>query len=245
MNAKRQKAEELIYKVMDKVEGISTVNSDYYKRLFSKMNDSEFHKFFERRLPLRFHIEAFKIEPKMSNIVDAYKIIDVPLLEKVKLPYMYRNKKGEPVESKEALIICIHIKRMKQMATKKNHTSMNIDKRDMRTGLLLQEEKGGKETDREFESLAVMGLDYTIDEFARVKADAMQAKSQMASAILNKGYVSDEDIDLVKTDSIAKNLLNVYLLGAHIHSNLVDTDYYTPYTSKMKSQKIKRTADEL
>ena len=99
MNAKRQQAEELIYKVLEKVEH-GTVNSDYYKHLFSKMNDQEFYKFFERRLPLRFHVEAFKIEPKLNDIVDAFNILGVPLLEKVKLPYMYKNKKGEPVESK-------------------------------------------------------------------------------------------------------------------------------------------------
>lgn len=242
MNAKRQQAEELIYKVLEKAEH-GTVNSDYYKQLFSSMSDDEFIEFFKRRLPLRFHVEAFKVEPKLNDIVDAFKIINVPLLEKVNLPYMYRNKEGKAVKSKEALIIYIHIKRMKQMLTKKNNTSMNIDKRDMKTGLLLQEDKGGKETDREFESLAVMGLDYTMDEFARVKADAMQAKSQMTAAIMNKGYVSDEDIDLLKTDSIAKNLMNVYLIGAHIHSNLVDVDYYTPFTAKQKQRKIQRIED--
>lgn len=239
MNAKRKEAEELIYRVLDEAEH-GTVNSDYYKRIFSNMTDDEFIEFFKRRLPLRFHIEAFKVEPKLNDIVNAFDILNVPLLEKVKLPYMYKNKKGEPVESKEALIIYIHIKRMKQMLTKKNNTSMHIDKRDMKTGLLLQEDKGGKETDREFESLAVMGLDYTMDEFARLKADAMQAKSQMTAAILNKGYVTEDDVDLLRTDSLAKNLMNVYLTGAHIHSNLIDIDYYTPYTAMQKQRKIQR-----
>ena len=242
MNKQRQEAEMLIYQILDKVEG-GTINSDYYKQIFANMNDDEFKQFCSRRLPFRFHIEAFKVEPKLNNILDAFKILNVPLLEKVKLPYMYKNSKGEPVESKEALIIYIHIKRMKQMLTKKNNTSMNIDKRDMKTGLLLQEDKGGKETDREFESLDVMGLDYTMDEFARVKADAMQSKSQMTAAIMNKGYVSDEDIDYLKTDSLAKNLMNVYLTGAHIHSNLVDVDYYTPFTVKQKSRKVQRIED--
>ena len=239
MTKQRLEAEMLIYKVLEQAEQ-GTVNSDYYKQLFSKMSDAEFKKFCERRLPIRFHIEAFKVEPKLHNIMDAFKILNVPLLEKVKLPYMYKNKDGIPVESKEALIIYIHIKRMKQMLTKKNNVAMNIDKRDMKTGLLLQEDKGGKETDREFESLAVMGLDYTIDEFARVKADALDAKAQMSNAILNKGYVSDEDITLLKTDSLAKNLMNVYLIGAHIHSNLVDIDYYTPYTAKNREKKVER-----
>ena len=116
------------------------------------------------------------------------------------------------------------------MLTKKNHTSIHNTKRDMRTGLLTSEDKGGKETDREFESLATMGLDYTMDEFARPKADAMRAKAEMSQAILSKGFVSDEDITVYKDDSLGKNLVNVYLIGAHLHSNLVDTGYATPLT---------------
>ena len=166
--------------------------------------------------------------------------LNKPLLEKVKLPYVYVNKKGEPVETMECLVIYIHLKRMKQMLTKKNSTAINIEKRDMKTGLLTGQDKGGKETDREFESLAVMGLDYTMDEFARPKADAMGAMAQMSNIILSKGYVSDKDITVAKDDSLGKNLLNVYLIGAHLHSNLVDIDYMTPYTAKNKQRQIER-----
>ena len=129
---------------------------------------------------------------------------------------------------------------MKQMLTKKNSTALNIDKRDMKTGLLTGDDKGGKETDREFESLAVMGLEYTMDEFARPKADAMAAMAQMSNIILSQGFVSEKDIQVSKDDSIGKNLLNVYLIGAHIHSNLVDIDYYTPYTARNKQKQIER-----
>jgi hypothetical protein len=231
MNKQRKEAEELIYKVMDAAD-VSHTNSDYYKNLFSKMSDDEFMEFCKRRLPFRFHFETFHTEPKMHEIIDAFKILNKPLLERVKLPYVYVNSKGEPVETQECMVIYIHLKRMKQMLTKKNHTSIHINQRDMKTGLLLSDDKGGKETDREFESLATMGLDYTIDEFARSRAYAMEAKAQMQSAILNKGFVSDEDITLANTDSIAKNLFNAYLIGAHIHSNLVDTGYLTPLNVK-------------
>jgi hypothetical protein len=64
--------------------------------------------------------------------------------------------------------------------------------------------------------------------------------SQMSNVILSKGYVSDEDITVAKNDSIGKNLLNVYLLGAHVHSNLVDIDYMTPLTARNKQTKIVR-----
>lgn len=239
MNAKREKAELLIYEIMDTVDPTHT-NSDYYRGIFSKMSDEDFTNFFKRRLPLRYHEEVFKTEPEMSNIIKAFKILDKPLLEKVKLPYIYTNKDGVPVESKECLVVYIHIKRMKQMLTKKNNSALNTDKRDMKTGLLVGEDKGGKETDREFESLAIMGLDYTMDEFARSRADAMGAKSQMSNVILNKGYVKDSDIIVGRTDSIAKNLLNTYLIGSNIHSNLVDIDYMTPLTAKNKKKVIER-----
>jgi len=77
-----------------------------------------------------------------------------------------------------------------------------------------------------------MGLDYTMDEFARPKADAMDAMAQMSNEILAKGYVSQEDLNVSRTDSLGKNLMNVYLIGAHLHSNLVDIDYVTPLTAK-------------
>lgn len=231
MNKQREKAEKLIYDVLDAADKTHT-NSDYYKKIFATMSDNDFMEFCKRRLPFRFHTQVFKVEPKMYDIVNAFKVLDKPLLERVKLPYVYTNEDGEPIESEECMVIYIHLKRMKQMLTKKNHTSINIEKRDMKTGLLTSDDKGGKETDREFESLATMGLDYTMDEFARPKADAMDAMAQMSNEILAKGYVSQEDINVSRTDSLGKNLMNVYLIGAHLHSNLVDIDYITPLTAK-------------
>ena len=234
MNPKRQQAEELIYKIYDTVDPSKT-NSDYYRSIFAKMTDKDFENFCRRRLPFRFHNSIFKVEPKMYDIIDAFKVLQKPLLEKVKLPYVYTNAQGEPVETQECLVIYIHLKRMKQMIVKKNNTAISIDNRDMKTGRLVGTDKGGQETDREFESLALMGLDWTMDEFARPKADAIEAMSQMSNAILSKGYVSDEDLNISKSDSLGKNILNVYLLGAHIASNLVDIDYMTPYTAKNKN----------
>ena len=237
MNQKRQQAEELIYKIYDTVDPSKT-NSDYYRKIFATMTDKDFEEFCKRRLPFRFHNSVFKVEPKMYDIIDAFKVLDKPLLEKVKLPYVYKNTKGEPVETQECMVIYIHLKRMKQMLTKKNNTAMNIENRDMKTGRLIGEDKGGQETDKEFESLATMGLDWTMDEFARPKADAMSAISQMSSAILANGFVSDKDLQIPTDDSLGKNMLNAYLLGAHIASNLVDIDYMTPYTAKNRAPRV-------
>jgi hypothetical protein len=236
MNKQRQEAEELIYKVYDTIDKTHT-NSDYYKGLFAKMSDKDFFDFCSRRLPFRFHNKVFDVEPKMYDIIDGFKVLKKPLLEKVKMPYVYKNSKGEPIETQECLVVYIHLKRMKQMITKKNHVSINTEKRDMKTGLLTGEDKGGKETDREFESLGTMELNYTMDEFARAKADAIDASVEMSAAILDKGFVTDQDITVKNNDSIGKNLFNAYLIGAHIHSNLIDVNYMTPLTAERRREK--------
>ena len=126
LKEQRDQAESLIYRVLDTVDKTKT-NSDYYRKLFANMTDEDFLTFCKRRLPFRFHQEVFKVEPKMHEIFDAFKVLGKPLLEKVKLPYIYTNKDGVPVESQEALVIYIHMKRMKQMLTKKNSTALNIE----------------------------------------------------------------------------------------------------------------------
>ena len=98
MNTKRKQAEELIYKVLDTIDPSKT-NSDYYKKIFSSMTDEDFVNFCKRRLPFRFHIQVFEREPKMPEIIQAFKVLKKPLMEKIKLPYVYVNDKGEPIES--------------------------------------------------------------------------------------------------------------------------------------------------
>ena len=62
--------------------------------------------------------------------------------------------------------------------------------------------------------------------------------SQMSNAILANGFVSDKDLQIPIDDSLGKNMLNAYLLGAHIASNLVDIDYMTPYTAKNRTPRV-------
>ena len=235
----RDEAEMLIYKVLDAIDPSHT-NSDYYREIFSKMSDDQFYHFFQRRLPIRFHYEVFTIEPKMEDILQGFKILNKPLIEKVNLPHVYRRSDGIPVKSQECMVMYLHIKRMQQIVAKKSHVALNVEKRDMKTGLLVSEDKGSKETDREFESLASYGLDFTMDEFARVRGDSMEAASEMNSIIAAKGSVSQNDFTVSKYDSIAKNTLNVYLIGSHIHSNIIDINYMTPHTAQNKERKVER-----
>lgn len=226
---KRNEIELLVYKTLDAVD-LSGANSQYYKEMFAGMTDAQFYKFLKRRLAFRFHADVFRVEPNMKEIFAAFRVLGKPLIEKVKLPYLYNDKDGNPIESKECMVVYINVKRMKQMRVKKTNTAMEISKRDMKTGRLIGHDKGGLESNKEFEGAAALNLEYTIKEYARVKADAMRAKTEAYNTINVKGDVSFEDINEEHTDTLAKNTFNVYLIGANLHSNLIDEQYYTPHT---------------
>lgn len=238
MTSQRKKAEELVYKVMDTLDP-SGQNSDYYKKLFSEMSDAQFIKFIDNPLAFKFQVKIFEIEPTMKEIDKAAKVLGIPLLEKVNLPYMY-SVEGKPIKSQECLVAYAHIKKMKQFISKKNAMSVDIAERDMKTGLLVSFDKNGKTSDRETESLAVLGFDATLDELTHAKADSMKAKSAMYSAISNVGQVSLSDLPKDIDDSLSRNYLNAYLLGSQLLSNLVSDDYYLPLTLKDKKNKIER-----
>lgn len=240
MTKERLEAERLIYKVYDILDP-SGKNKDYWVEEFSKMSDEQFKKYISGHYPFYFQTGAFK-EPKIDQIKKALDVLNVPLLESVYLPYKYRDPKtGKPIKSKPCLVVYIHMKRMKQMLTKKNSYSTAANTRDMKTGLLTGIDKNGKESDREFESLAVSGLMATAEELSRPRADSMDDKDIMNNVIKNVGQVSLKELPEDKADSLSKNMLNAYLIGAQLYSNIVSKDdYLLPYTAKNKEKKIER-----
>ena len=241
IKARRAKAEKLIYDVLDQAD-VTGTNTEYYKNLFANMTDAQFYSFFTKKLPMRFHTSAFKVEPKMYEIDKAFKVLNVPLYEEVNLPYLYKDSKGRPIRSKSAMIVYLHIKRMKQMLSKKNSISLSIAERDMHTGLLTGHSKTAKTSDREEEVFAILGLDANMDEFSRIRADAMQSKEQMYSTIATTGMIKAGEIIPEKDESLAKRMLYVYMLGANVCTNLIgeDNGYINPHTLKNKKQQLER-----
>lgn len=238
MNAERLKAERLIYEVMDTLDK-SGRNTDFWKEQFANMSDTQFKNYISNDFPFYFQTGAFK-EPSMKQIIQALDVLNVPLLEPLYMPYKYKDKNGRPMKTKECLIVYLPIKRMKQLLTKKNGMSINTKTRDMKTGLLTGIDKNGKESDREFESLAICGLENTMKEFSRPRADSMNDKSIMNNTINNLGQVYLKDLPDDPTDSLSKNLLSTYFIGAQLYTNLVNEDYMTPYTMSLKSKRIER-----
>lgn len=218
----------------------SHTNSDYYTKLFSDMTDEQFLKWMKKDYPIRFQMKQSVTEPDMSDIEQSLKVINVPMLEKITLPFEYINSEGKPVKSKEAMIVYDNAKKVQQFVTHKTKWSMNTDNRDMRSGRLIGDDKGTAMSDREFESMTTLGLHYSIYEFSKPRADSMESKAAMNSAIAVKGYVSIKDLPNKAEDSLARNMINAYLIGCHFDSNIINKDGYTPYTLEERSRKVER-----
>lgn len=230
MNKKqRDEIENLVLtsmKILDK----SGTNTEYYKDLFARMSDTQFTNFIGKQFPFKFHYKPSVVEPTMDDATKALKAIGVPLMEKITEPNVYVNKDGVPVNTKECLVVYIHHKPVQQFITKKNKWAMDTTNRDMRTGRLSGGDKGAVTSDREFESMAVQGMDKTMREFYTVKADAMAAKNLANNIIGTTGMLRLDDIPVDKNDSLSKNLMSVYMIGAHLNSNVMNEGNYTQYT---------------
>lgn len=242
MNKKREEVEVLVYKVMDALDPTGT-NSSHYKDKFSQMSDTQFIKFLKTTFPFKFHTKPFEIEPGMENIKKASKVLNIPLTEKVSLPYLYESPDGRPVYSKECLVIYTNIKKMKQFVTKKNSMSINIEDRDMRTGLLNNTDKNGKMSDREFESLIVNNSNDTIKEFSRLRADAMEQKSQALNTINLTGSLSLSDIQSENDEVLSRNMLDAYFIGAQLKTNLITDTYELNSTLKDRKRSTEREVE--
>ena len=227
----REEVEELVIKYFDAVDKSHT-NSDYYKKLFAEMNDDQFVEMMQRKFPFRLHYRPSVVEPSMTDAENGLKVLGVPMLEELNLGFLYTDKEGRPVKSQKCLVGYTHLKKVQQMVTKKNKWATEIENRDMKTGLLKSNDKGAGTSEREFESLTTLGLEKTIEEFSKPKADAMLAKNIMYSNISTTGMVKLEDLPNDIDDSLSRNLMDVFMIGSHLSTNLMNQYNYTPTTLK-------------
>ena len=118
---KRKQVENLIIKVMDRVDTSGT-NTKYYKdnRLDQMMKEVQFMNWMKKEYPIRFQMRTGTTNPSMTDIIEALKIINVPLTEKIYTPALYRDKNGRAVASQECTVMYLHLKKVQQFITHKN-----------------------------------------------------------------------------------------------------------------------------
>lgn len=237
--AQRKKIEDYIIGFFDVLDKSGT-NSNYYKELFASLSDAQFLAMIKKKYPFKFQMRQSVTEPTMSDCVDACNYTGVPLLESIYVPYLFKDKSGNAVKTAKCMVGYQHHKKVQQIVTKKSKWSLDTSNRDMKGGRLLGQDKGTAISDREFEGLATLGLNNTMYEFARPKADSIQAKTAMNAAISTKGFVTQDDIPNDPDDSLSRHLVDVYMMSALLETNLLNQDGYTQYTLKNKKRAVER-----
>lgn len=237
----RERCEERVYKMMDILDPSGT-NTEYYKKLFAKLSDNQFYQLMKKEFPYKFHVTPMVTEPTVDMCETALSTVTgYHLMEEYVIPYFYKNSEGVPLGSTEkGYSIYIHFPKVQQMIVKKNKYSINIDNRDMKTGRLASDDKGTASTDREIEALVSLGYDACAKEFSTFRADSMDSKNVAYNTISNKGVLSASEIPDDPDDSLSRNLMNVYMIGACINSNMINQGNYTRYTLDHKESVISR-----
>ena len=197
------------------------------------MTDKEFESFFDRMskdhsMFLTLDVEAYKNDLKMVNVMAAAKYLKVPLFEYVMQPfYDKEGGSGDKVvaSARPVPVGYIHMKPVQQMVRKKNNTSITIDQRDPRTGQVTGDDKSVQFSIDENYGLMARNAKSILKEFMSVRADDYVAKQEAYADIRKNGYVSLGDLTDDVGNKTALNTLNVYMLGMHLKTDLVDEGY--------------------
>ena len=235
-SAKRKEMENLIYKVFSTLDP-SEVNTNKYKSMFSNMNDSQFDKFFKNlfdneELYLVLDIVNYERDLTIENIEAAAKVLDIPLMEKVAMPFVNGNTDNPVLTKYEVPVGYLHIKRMQQILSKKNTTSTDISSRSALTGQVVNKDKNARESDAETFSLVTLGAENSLRELLGGRADDMTMKTEMYSEISKKGYVSLDELTNNVENKTTLNTVDTYLLGCGIKSDLITKTLALPRTLK-------------
>lgn len=221
----RNKMEKLIYDTFDKLDPTGA-NTDNYRKLFKDMTDPQFDTFFKKLFAsendyLTLDVIDYEIDLRMNHIEDAAKVLGVPLMEHLAMPYLNMDNEN-PIVSKTPVITgYLHIKRMQQTLAKKNTTSTDIGERSALTGQVTGKDKNARDSDSENFALVTLDATDNLRELLGPRSDDRVMKSELYSDIARKGYANLEGLSNNVENKATLNAVDMYLIGMGIKSDLV------------------------
>jgi hypothetical protein len=232
--AKRKEMEELIYGFFDLFDPTGR-NTEYYRNKFKSMNDGEFDQYFkllfEQDDPyLTATMVDYENPLKIENIEKAAKFLDVPLFEKVVLPYASQDPNNPIITKHECLVGYLNIKRLQQLNFKKIGISTDISERNMITGQVAGHDKNSRNSDQETIALLTVGANVSLKELMSMRADDMVMKAEMNKKIARDGYVAMDELTDKLSNKTTLNSAAVFFIGAGLMTDLVMNDYFLPKT---------------
>ena len=231
---KRQEMEDLIYGFFDLFDPTGR-NTEYYRNKFKVMDDNQFDKYFKLLFAqddpyLTATMVDYENPIKIENIEKAAEFLNVPLFERVVLPYASSDPNNPVITKHECMVGYLNIKRLQQINFKKLGLSTDVSERNMITGQVTGHDKNSRNSDAETTALLTVGANASLKEFMSARADDMVMKKEMNQKILRDGYVSMADLTDKLVNKTTLNSASVFFLGAGIMNDLITNDYLLPKT---------------
>ena len=236
MVANRKEIEQLIYDVFDAIDPSGT-NTQKYRSHFEGMSDTEFEKFMKSFLKndeeqFILDIVEFEHDLSMDKCEKAAKVLGIPLMEYVYMPWLTMDKENVVVSKEKCLVGYINVKRPQQMVHKKNGISISNTKISALTNQVVDHDKNARDSDIEASMLVALGANEILKELHGPRADDPVMKREMNQSIATKGYVSLEDLTNSPTNKVTLNTINTFLLSMGLKSDIVTDSYILPKTSE-------------
>ena len=237
LKEKRKKIESLIYATFNAIDP-SGSNTKIWKDKFKDMTDSQFSSFINQLKNenefIRYEYHDFGEDaPTLEHAIDASKVIGFDLWQYCYLPHITGNNDMVMRTPTKCLVGWINLKAVQQFVEKKNGSSTSINVRDPKTGQVTSTDKNAGNSD--MEACMILAMNDTDEESAIIKelhgfrSDDFIAKSEAYQSIQDKGYVSLDEITTDdNTGKMTLNLVNTYLLGCMIKSDMITDSYILP-----------------
>lgn len=235
---KRKKMEDLVYNVFKIVDPTGT-NTNHYKELFKGMNDKQFDEYMRNIFDnedeyLIMYIEDYEYSLSLSNVTKALDYIGIPFWEYVIQPYDNMDKENPTISPVRVPVGYTHLKRMQQVGSNKNKGSINASTRSALTGQVTAGDKNGRMGDAENFNYILNGGDDIVKEFMSLRGDDEVMYSEAMAMISEKGYLDMSVLTDKPENKTTLNVVDQYLIGMGIKSDLVTKDLTLVSTLKNK-----------
>lgn len=223
-SAKRKEIEKYIYDFYNILD-VTGSNTETYKTRFKGMSDNDFSKYINDMMKdddNNFYLEAmpYDDEPKLSDVRKALKFVGSDTEEYVY--YRHETLNGDPVRtSKKVPVVYLHIKKLRQVLSKKNSYSFDVSKRSALTDQVSGEDKISRNSDSESYALLAVGATNILKEISGARADHATARNAMYNSISTKGFTRLDELPRDMTEKASINILDTFLTSAGLKSDIM------------------------
>ena len=241
---KRKKIKELVLGTISRLE-VGDENTKRYEAFFKSMTDEEFDTWansFEKDTfdkCIQIFVKPFE-EPSLKNIETAAEYLGMPIDEYVYYndQYLPDGTKAEPVRTKVRMPVgYVHIRRVQQLLSRKNHYGIDVEQRNLKTGDVTGHSKVASVSDVEAVGLLGINANECLKEFMTFRSDNELAKSEAYLSIARNGYIAMKDLTI--NTSKTKETISKYLFASGIKNDFLGSTLKLPYTIESELQNKK------